>query len=216
MIFKFYFYLINLKINKMKIVNVIAMSIIGSALASFSLKSNGEEKKHQNSYVLDQEHSSLSWKGGKNDAYFHVGKVKISEGNIVMEHGELVSGKFMIDLSTIECTDVQLPKQKQEGLAKHLKGDDFFNIAKFAAATVTIGNYKDGKLTTIINVLGVDIKQDIPVAFVANEKGASIVGKFDIDFTAANILGVQPQEGDKESIKPIFSFDLNAVLKTKK
>ena len=200
----------------MKIVNVIAMSIVGAALASFSLKSNGEEKKHQNSCVLDQEHSSLSWKGGTNDAYFHVGKVKISEGNIVMEHGELVSGKFLIDLSTIVCTDAQLPKEKQEGLAKHLKGDDFFNIAKFASATVTIGNYKDGKLTTIINVLGVDIKQDIPVTFVANEKGASIVGKFDIDFTAANILGVQPQEGDKESIKPIFSFDLNVVLKTKK
>ena len=200
----------------MKIVNLIAMSIVGAALASFSLKNNGDDKKHQNSYILDKEHSSLSWKGGTNDAYFHVGKVKISEGNIVMEHGELVSGKFLIDLSTIVCTDAQLPKEKQEGLAKHLKGDDFFNIAKFASATVTIGNYKDGKLTTIINVLGVDIKQDIPVTFVANEKGASIVGKFDVDFTAANIQGIQPHEGDSESIKPVFSFDLNVILKTKK
>lgn len=199
----------------MKIINVIAMSIVGASLVSFSLNKTVVEKKHQNSFILDKVNSTLGWKGGKNDSYFHSGKVQFSEGNLVMEHGVIVSGNFVVDMSTIVCTDAELPKEKQDGLAKHLKDVDFFNIAKYATSRVTIGAYKEGKLSTTINVLGVDIKQDIPVVFISNEKGASIVGKFDIDFTMAKIPGIQPQEGDKESIKPVFSFDLNLVLKTK-
>ncbi len=199
----------------MKIINVIAMSVIGVALVSFAFKNTEVTKKHQNSYTLNKENSILGWKGGKNDSYFHSGNVKFSEGMLTMEHGSIVSGSFVVDLSTIACTDADLPKNKQEGLSNHLKNEDFFNVAKFATSKVTIGAYKDGKLTTTINVLGVDIKQDIPVTIVSDQKGATIVGKFDVDFTAAKIPGIQPQEGDKESIKPVFSFDLNLVLTTK-
>ena len=199
----------------MKIVNVIAMTVISAALVSFSLKNTTEIKKHQNMYSIDKETSTLGWKGGKNDSYFHTVAVKFSEGMLTMEHGAIVSGSFTVDLTTINCTDVNLPKAKQEGLTKHLKDVDFFNVAKFATSKVTIGAYKDGKLTTTINVLGVDIKQDIPVTVVSDEKGVTITGKFDVDFSAAKIPGVQPQEGDKENIKPVFSFDLNLVLKAK-
>lgn len=199
----------------MKIFNLLAIAAITVALVSFQYKKAETAKKHQNMYTIDKTNSTLSWKGGKNASYFHTGTVQFSDGTTTMEHGMVVAGNFTVDLSTIMVNDAGLPKEKQESLAKHLKADDFFNIGKFATSKVTIGEYKDGKLSTTINLLGVDIKQNIPVVISASEKGATITGKFDVDFTAAKIPGTQAEEGDKDAISPVFSFDLNLVLKAK-
>ena len=199
----------------MKILNLFIIAAVSTALVSFKLANNTEAKKHQNSLSLDTENSTLGWKGGKSASYFHVGVVKFKEGSIAMEHGSIVSGNFIVDLGTIACTDAGLPKEKQDGLSKHLKNEDFFNVAKFATAKVTTGAYKDGKLATTISLMGVDIKQDIPVTIATTDKGTTITGKFDVDFTAAKIPGTQAHEGDKESISPVFSFDLKLVLKSK-
>ncbi len=199
----------------MKLIGLFVFAVATTALFSFNSGKETPSVKHQTGYTLDKETSTLGWKGGKSAAYFHTGVVKFSEGKAAMEHGALMSGEFNVDLNTIAVTDA-LPKEKQDGLAKHLKNEDFFNVAKFASAKVTIGAYKDGKLPTTINVMGVDIKQDIPVTVTTTDKGATITGKFDVDFTAAKIPGCQKQEGDKESISPVFSFDLNLVLKAQK
>ena len=198
----------------MKLVSLFAFASLTVALVSFKY-ADSKEIKHTSNYEIDKDLSKLGWKGGKSAAYFHTGVVKFSSGSAVMDHGNVVSGEFVVDLSTIMVNDAGLPKEKQEGLAKHLKAEDFFNVAKYATARVTIGAYKDGKLATTINVMGVDIKQDLPVTITTSDKGATITGKFDVDFTAAKIPGTQVHEGDKESISPVFSFDLNLVLKTK-
>ena len=120
-----------------------------------------------------------------------------------------------MDLGSIAVVDANLPAEKQEGLAKHLKTEDFFNIAKFATSTVSIGAYKDGKLATTITLLGVEVKKDIPVEIVSSKGIITLKGKFDVDFSAAKIPGPQPIDGEKEFISPVFSFDLNLVLKGK-
>jgi len=97
-------------------------------------------------------------------------------------------------------------------LAGHLKNEDFFNVAKYATAHVHIGEYKDGKLHTTVNVLGKEVSHHIPVTLKADAKTASISGKFDFDFTEAHIPGTIPEEGDEESISPIFTFDLDLKL----
>lgn len=198
----------------MKLFSLLACASLTIALVSFKY-ADKKEVKHQTTYEIDKDLSVLGWKGGTNPTYFHTGVVKFSSGSAVMEHGAVVSGDFAVDLTTIKVNDAGLSAEKQEGLAKHLKAEDFFNVAKFASAKVAIGAYKDGKLSTTINLLGVDIKQDLPVTITATDKGATITGKFDVDFTAANIPGTQKEEGDKESISPVFSFDLNLVLKAK-
>ena len=199
----------------MKLFSLLAFASITAALVSFKY-ADKEPAKHQTSYEIDKGLSTLGWKGGKNAAYFHTGAVKFSSGTATMEHDAIVNGSFVVDMSSITVTDAGLPAEKKDGLAKHLKNEDFFNIAKYSTVNVTVGAYKDGKLSTTINVLGVDVKQDIPVTITTTDKGATITGKFDVDFTAAKIPGTQAHEGDKESISPVFSFDLNLVLKAKK
>jgi len=198
----------------MKALNLFIFAAVATALVSFNLNDKNEVKKHQNVTTLDATNSTLGWKGGSSATNFHVGTLKFKDGSVAMEHGAMVSGVFNIDLATITCTDAGMPKEKQEGLVKHLKNEDFFNVAKFAAVKVTTGSYKDGKLATTINVMGVDIQQEIPVTIVETDKGTKITGKFDVDFAAAKIPGTQAHEGDKETISSVFSFDLNLVLKS--
>ncbi|MEY3236154.1 MAG: hypothetical protein RI883_255 [Bacteroidota bacterium] len=199
----------------MKILNLIAIATATAALASFQLVQNKEVVKPKNSYKLDKANSILGWKGGKSDSYFHTGTVKFSEGSVMLDKGAISSGNFTVDLGSIAVVDANLPKEKQEGLAGHLKNEDFFNVSKFATSSVVIGAYKDGKLATTITLLGVEVKQDIPVEIVASKGLITIKGKFDVDFSTAKIPGTQPIEGEKEFISPVFSFDLNLVLKGK-
>ena len=199
----------------MKIINFIAITVATAALASFQLVKTDLNSKPNNTYKLDKANSILSWKGGKSDAYFHTGTVKFSEGSVIMNKSAISSGKFTVDLGSIAVVDANLPKEKQEGLAKHLMTEDFFNVAKFATSTVTIGEYKDGKLATTISLLGVEVKKDIPVEIVVSKGTITIKGKFDVDFSAAKIPGTQPIDGEKEFISPNFSFDLNLVMKGK-
>jgi len=199
----------------MKLFKVLGIATVTAALVSFQygkIDTSSDSAK----YKLDKSASTLGWKGGKNAAYFHTGVVNFSEGSLTMDKGVISGGSFIIDLSTIKIVEASLPAAKQESLAEHLKNEEFFNIAKFATAKVTLGEYKDGKLTTTINLLGVDVKHDVPVVIKKTEKGAVISGKFDFDFTSANIPGVQPHEGDTEHISPVFSFDLNLAVKTVK
>jgi polyisoprenoid-binding protein YceI len=199
----------------MKIINFIAITAATAALASFHLVKTGQTIKPKNAYKLDKSASILGWKGGESESYFHTGTVKFSDGSIMMNKGVISSGNFTVDLGSIAVVDANLPKEKQEGLAGHLKNEDFFNVSKFATSSVVVGAYKDGKLSTTITLLGVEVKQDIPVEIVGSKGTITIKGKFDVDFSSANIPGTQPSEGEKNHISPVFSFDLNLVLKGK-
>ena len=172
------------------------------------------------SYSLDTENSSLTWKGTMSPEYFHTGTVDLKSGSITMEEGVLTEGSFVVDMTSIDDTSLEAPKS--DYLSGHLMGtmvdedhpvNMFFNTPDFPTVDVKLGEYKDGKLTTTIMILGSELTQDIPVTLMADEDGASIKGKFSMDFSSLGIPGLaQMAEG---SISPIIEFDLNVML-TKK
>jgi polyisoprenoid-binding protein YceI len=197
----------------MKMLNVLLVGAIAFGFASCGSGENEAEKVEKVSYKLDSETSSLKWKGSKSAEYFHEGSVNITEGAIEMEGDALVAGSFTIDLNTMVSTDAMLPEDKKAMLVGHLMAEDFFNTAKNAIVKVTLNGYENGKLSTTINVLGQDIKQDLDVKLVADENGASIVGKFDVDFASLNMPGMQPDPETGEQIQSAIAFDLNVQLK---
>ena len=198
--------------KKMKLFNVLAVAAATTALVSFQYASNSKHEGDEVHYQIDKEHSVLKWKGGKSENYFHVGTVMFKNGELSMDHNMIEKGNFEVDLSTIKVTDENLPEDKRGMLAGHLQTEDFFNVAKYATASVKVGEYKDGKLHTTVTILGVAVSHDVPVTLKADDKTATINGKFDFDFTSANIPGTIPQEGDTEHISPVVSFDLNLIL----
>ncbi len=191
------------------------------AVVATSCSSTSEEAAIEPiTYTLDKEASSLEWAGSMSPEYGHTGVVEITEGTLVMEGEELKSGSFTVDMNTLRSTDLEEPKAGI--LAKHLKGlepdedhpaDLFFNTPKYPTVDVTLGEYKDGKLTLTLSIIGKELTQEVPVELTSDENGAWIKGDFSLDLTSLEIPGLQPNPEDGSQINPVIDFKLKAALK---
>lgn len=186
--------------------------LLFTAASVLSLVSCAPEKT---TYDLDVKSSTLAWKGSENPEDYHTGTVQFSNGSIEMEGEKLVKGTFTIDMNTIAGNDASMNAEKNEKLANHLKDTDFFSVVKYPKVNVTVNGYENGKLSTTINVLGKDVKQDIPVKLEKKENTVTISGKFDVDFSALKIEGMQPEEGSDEHIQSVISYEMNLTLNKK-
>ncbi|MCC6723270.1 MAG: YceI family protein [Saprospiraceae bacterium] len=120
-----------------------------------------------NDHTVDTAASNVVWTGEKVTGK-HTGNVKIKNGNLKMQDGKLVGGSFEIDMTSIECTDLDAAMGGK--LVGHLKSDDFFGVdghptSKFVITRAipqdTKGNYK------IVGDLTIKEKTN-PVVFKAN------------------------------------------------
>ena len=83
--------------------------------------------------------SALTWVGSKVTGS-HEGTINLKSGFLTLENNDLVGGEFIIDMTTIVCTD--LSGKGKAGIESHLKSDDFFSVDKFPTASLTIINVK--------------------------------------------------------------------------
>jgi polyisoprenoid-binding protein YceI len=197
----------------MKVSNILLIAAVAVTLASCG---GAEEKAAEKAtYTLDVNSSSLKWKGSKSADYFHTGSVKFENGSVEMEGDKLVSGSFTLDMNSIVAEDKELPSEKKEYLAAHLKDTAFFFAAEFPKVTVTVDGYEGGKLSTTISVRGQEIKESIPVKLTSSEKTVSISGKFSIDFAALKMAGMEPDPESGEKIQSKIEYDLNLNLNKK-
>lgn len=112
-------------------------------------------------YVLDTMNSKVEWKGFKvvkSDNSSHFGTIKFESGDVTVKNGQLESGKFVADMSSLENVDLKNDAEQKAKLENHLKSGDFFEVEKFPTATYEItkitpsnvGDYNtilDGNLT---------------------------------------------------------------------
>jgi len=70
----------------------------------------------------------------------HQGTLKINNGDIKVEGGNIVGGKMMIDMNSLTVTDLE--GDQKADLEGHLKSGDFFEVEKFPAATFQIVSAK--------------------------------------------------------------------------
>jgi polyisoprenoid-binding protein YceI len=187
-------------------------SILFLALAAITLAFTGPVE----TVGVDTTASVITWKGYKVTGS-HTGTIKINAGNLQMQDDQLVGGSFTIDMTTINCTDLEGEyKGKLEG---HLKSADFFGVEKYPTATFKItsvvsrgtpGDYKiTGNLT---------IKETTkPVRFnvnIAEEGGKQIAtGDVQIDRSDFDIRYGSGSFFDSLGDKTIYDeFDLSVRL----
>jgi polyisoprenoid-binding protein YceI len=104
-------------------------------------------------YVVAADGSTIEWVGSK-PAGKHNGTIAVSNGEIYLNNGKIESGKFTIDMNSINVLDLAAGEGKED-LEAHLKGtaegkeDHFFDVAKFPEATfeITAVNTVDGQTT---------------------------------------------------------------------
>lgn len=113
----------------MSLISALFISIIG--LMSFNTTPNIATKQ------IDTEASKVEWKGYKVTGS-HVGLIKISSGELTFDDTKLTGGKLIIDMNSMTCTD--LSGGTADKLIGHLKSDDFFGVATYPTAALTITN----------------------------------------------------------------------------
>jgi hypothetical protein len=193
-----------------------ALSLVACTEAATEEETVNEEVEAM-TYSLDAENSTLAWKGSISADYYHTGTVDFKSGSVTMEDGELTEGSFVVDMTSIDDTSLEDPKSGY--LEGHLTGtvvdeehpqDMFFNTPDFPTVEVKLGEYKDGNLSTTLMILGSELTQDVPVEISSDENGASIKGKFTMDFSS---LGIPGLSGEGEgAVSPMIDFDLNLTL----
>lgn len=157
---------------------------------------HGAEKPHSTGdeplkkrLVVDVERSIVHWKGTK---FFgmgsHAGEVRLADGFIMIHQNTIVAGRFTIDMTTIEVTDIPesdpVPRRR---LREHLLDEDFFFVERHPTATFEItrahleepGRHRiTGRLTMRGRAHGVHFTAHVPVL---NESAVRATARFSIN-----------------------------------
>jgi len=99
-------------------------------LYAFNCFSQTESKK------INVQKSTVIWKGKKTIGSAHVGSVKLISGNILFENNIISGGEFLIDMTSIICTDLKGKGKKK--IEKHLYADSFFGVLKYPESKFSI------------------------------------------------------------------------------
>jgi polyisoprenoid-binding protein YceI len=83
-------------------------------------------------YRVDTKESVIRWTG-RNLFNHHSGTVRLASGEIRIASGLLESARFVIDMNSIACEDLE-DSQWNAMLIRHLRDADFFEIDRFPAA----------------------------------------------------------------------------------
>jgi len=90
----------------------------------------------QVTFNIDTDESRLYWEGKKIVGSSHDGYVKLKSGYTKITN-DILEGSFVLDMSSIVCTDIE-DADKKAMIEGHLKDEDFFDVAKFPTASFTI------------------------------------------------------------------------------
>ena len=120
---------------------------------------------------INVDKSNLHWKGFKVTGS-HEGNLRFESGTLTFtEDGKLVDGTFLIDMNSMECTDLE--GEYKEKLDGHLKSKDFFGTNEHPSATLQF------KEITVSGKNSYRIKGDLTIKGITNsiEFDFSIYGK---------------------------------------
>ncbi len=86
--------------------------------------------------ILDNMNSSIKWTGKEITTKTHFGSIKFKEGKISMKGEKIISGSFIVDMTSIDCED--LSGKSKNYLESHLKSEDFFGVEDYPKASLSI------------------------------------------------------------------------------
>ncbi len=125
--------------------------------------------------------SKVTWKGNKLIGS-HDGVLSLKKGHIIVDGDDIMSGEFILNMSSIENKDMLNSPKEKDKLEGHLKSADFFNVSKYPVGTFKITSSEKNASMTIVNgeltIKGLSAPVIIP---------AKISKKENIYFATANL-----------------------------
>jgi polyisoprenoid-binding protein YceI len=97
-------------------------------------------------YVTITDRSMIEWKGFKPTGS-HNGTIAVSEGKLNISNDVIESGKFIIDMGSINVTDIPKEDEDNAKLTGHLTSPDFFDVETYPRSNFVITGIEtvDGK-----------------------------------------------------------------------
>jgi len=189
---------------KNRVQTIIAALIIATVTFAFTSIEDGKKE-------IKIESSSVTWKGYKVTGS-HKGSIALKEGQLTFKDEKLVGGAFVIDMATIENTDMEGEyKAKLEG---HLKSDDFFGVEKYPTATLVFNKVKSTGKNSYEVTADLTIKDKTnPVTFDISIYGNKATANIKIDRTKFDVRYGSTSFFDNLQDKAIYDeFDLISDL----
>lgn len=170
----------------------------------------------KNYAVIDTTESVVEWKGS-NTFGSHEGYVYITQGELMIENGQLVGGTVEVDMNTIEDEK----HKSSSGLIQHLKNPDFFDVQKFPFATIAITrvasvNAEDKEITGNLTIKGITHPVRFRARMEINDKIVKANGKLVIDRTKWGVRYGSGKFFDNlkdETISDDIEFNIKIVAK---
>lgn len=170
-------------------------------------------------YNVDLEQSKVLWKAYKVTGQ-HDGFVNIKSGGLEYTDGLLSGGNFVIDMTSIDCTDLE--GKWKDKLVGHLKSEDFFSVEKYPTSTFTITTVTPqgpGKYKVAGDLSIKDITKSIRFTVDIEEGEDSITATTDIELDRSdyNVRYGSSTFFDNLGDKTIYdNFDMGITLVAKK
>ena len=191
----------HIKFKTMKLFKPFFVAFISLTLFAFTTQITKE---------VNTESSVVKWTGYKVTGQ-HEGTIMIKKGSLIFKNNVLVGGKFVIDMSTINTTDLEGDYKKK--LDGHLKDDDFFGVEKHKTASLVFTSLKQNGTNYIVNadltIKGITNKVKFKMQVLENSAIADLKidrTKYDIKYGSASFF-------DDLKDRAIYDeFDLNVNL----
>ncbi len=152
---------------------VLSSIVIVAALVLQSFQSKSLDLQSGNKEITK---SQVVWKAYKVTGS-HSGSVSLKSGNLTFDGNKLSGGSFIIDMTTLACTDLE--GDYKNNLEGHLKSDDFFGVEKHGTSALNITNVKStGKnsyqVKGDLKIKGISKSMDFQVSIYGNKASANL------------------------------------------
>ena len=166
----------------------------------------------QNYKVDENEYVVWQAKHNEDTEYAYQSQIKISDGSILVEGGDITKAKFSFDIASL--ADTNLPGN----LIKHLRGADYFNVTSFPKITFYVSQVVNGVANGTLTVVGIEKEINFPISVNFNEESLNAKAEFDLDmlsFEFPHLVKTHQKSPEERKSGPSnivhISFDISAI-----
>ena len=143
---------------------------------------NDAANSNATSFQIDGQSSVINWTGAKATKQ-HIGTLNISKGELLVENGQLVGGKAVIDMNSLTVLD-DIGDDMKAKLTGHLKSDDFFDVGVHSEGSFEITKVEAAaseaseathQVTGNLTLMGVSKSITIPANIIVADNQVSAV-----------------------------------------
>lgn len=164
---------------------------------------------------FNSDNTSIKWHGAKVTGE-HDGSIQLKDGYVKMKDGNIINGKFHIDMTTIENRDIEDAGYNAK-LVGHLKSDDFFGVETYPVSALEIKEatpFIDGKSKVKAHLT--IKKTTLPIEFEVTQKDGMMMTEIVVDRAKYDVRYGSGSFFDDLGDKMIYDeFTMNVTLNTK-